>query len=74
VRLDDGFVLAAQAPGSVPLRLFSKVFSVTHTDTAAFTSAAGVAWAQASGYTAAGGAGFVLTDAAARLLWRRARA
>ena len=71
VQLDNAFVLAAQAPGSVPLLLFSKTYSAAHVDTAAFASAAGAAWAAANGYAPAGSAGFVLTDAAARALWRR---
>lgn len=71
VEIDNGFVLAAQAPGSVPLALFSKVYSPTHVDTAAFASAEGAAWAQANGYVAAGTAGFVLTEAAAQKVWKR---
>ena len=71
VEIDDGFVLAAQAPGSVPLLLFNKTYSAAHVDTAAFASAAGAAWASANGYSAAGSAGFVLTEAAAAALWGR---
>ena len=71
VEMDDAFVLASQAPGSVPLLLFNKTYSAAHVDTAAFASAAGAAWAAANGYAPAGSAGYVLTDAAARLLWRK---
>jgi alpha-D-xyloside xylohydrolase len=71
VEIDNGFVLAAQAPGSVPLTLFTKIYSPTHVDTAAFASAEGAAWAQANGYAATGTAGFVLTEAAAAKVWRR---
>jgi hypothetical protein len=71
VEIDNGFVLAAQAPGAVPLQLFTKTYSPTHVDTAAFASAEGAARAQANGYAAAGAAGFVLTEAAAQKVWRR---
>jgi hypothetical protein len=71
VQLPNGFVLATQAPGSVPLLLFTRTYSAAHVDTAAFASAAGKAWAAANGYAAAGSAGFVLSEAAARALWWR---
>lgn len=71
VQLANAFVLQVQAPGSVPLLLFNRTYAPPHVDTAAFASAAGIAWAAANGYAAAGSAGFVMTDAAARALWWR---
>ena len=70
VAIDDGYVLATQAPGSVPLRLFFRNYSAAHVDTAALASAPSIAWAAARGYADTGRvAGFVLTDAAADRLW-----
>ena len=57
--IPNGFVLASQAPGTVPLLLFSKVYNASHTDIAAFASQQGIAWAAAQGYSACGSAGFV---------------
>lgn len=69
--LENGYVLAQQAPGAVPLVLYNKSYSASHVDTAAFASAAGAAWSRANGYAECGTAGFVLTEEAAAALWRR---
>jgi alpha-D-xyloside xylohydrolase len=57
--IPNGFVLTTQAPGTLPLLLFTKVYNATHTDIAAFASQQGIAWAGAQGYTPTGTAGFV---------------
>ena len=61
---DNGYVLATQAPGSLPLRVYYKQYSATSQDYATVASAAGVAWAEANGYAyQTWSAGFVLPSA-----------
>ena len=57
--IPNGFVLTTQAPGTLPLLLFTRVYNATHTDIAAFASQQGIAWAGAQGYTPTGTAGYV---------------
>jgi len=57
----NGYVLAEEAPRSLPLLLFNKSFpESSHVDTAAFASSAGIAWAVNNGYKEIGKAGYVL--------------
>ena len=61
----NGVVLAAAAPGALPLQLWFKKFAGSSQDYASVASADGVAWAQANGYTlvnagGAAGGGWVL--------------
>jgi hypothetical protein len=59
----NGFVLAAAAPGAVPLRAFFKAYNATHNDWAAVASTEGLAWAAAAGYADRGVIGYVFTAA-----------
>ena len=61
---DNGSVLAdGSAPGSVPLKLCSRVYNASHTDWAAVASADGLAWAAANNYVCSLVAGYVLAAA-----------
>jgi hypothetical protein len=55
----NGYVLSVQAPGSLPLNVWSKAYA-NHTDWATFASATGNAWAQTNGYTLQYVTGYVL--------------
>jgi len=63
----NGVVLAdGSAPGSLPLRVCSRVYNASHTDFATLASADGLAWASANGYVCApSAAGYVLPSAGA---------
>ena len=67
----NGFVLATQANGTVPLFSFFKKYSASHQDYAAFASNASIAWALAQGYAQQGVIGFVWPSQpdARRLAW-----
>jgi hypothetical protein len=61
----NGFVLGAAAPGALPLQLWFKSFGGASQDYMSVASAAGIAYAQANGYTlvnagGASGGGWVL--------------
>ena len=59
VPVDNAFVFATQAPGTIPLTLYFKNYSSTHVDTAAFASSASMVWAEQNGYAASGVVGFI---------------
>ena len=64
----NGFVLGASAPGALPLQLWFRAYAGASQDYLTVASPAGVAWAQAHGYTlidagGASGGGWVLPAA-----------
>lgn len=65
VPIPNGYALALQAPGTVPLLQFFRRYNASHVDTATFASPAGVTWATTNGYSANGTLGFVLPAASA---------
>lgn len=60
ITFNNGYVLAEQAPGSVPLQVWKRTWNATKWDYATVASDAGVAWAQQSGYTFQFNTGYVL--------------
>ena len=49
---DNGLIVAEDGvPGTIPLQVFSRKYDIQHTDWATLASPAGLAWAQANGYT-----------------------
>lgn len=61
VQQDNGYILAEQAPGTLPLQLWFKnnFGAADHWDYATVASAAGIAWCQSNGYTLNGTLGYV---------------
>lgn len=60
-RSENGYILAEQAPGSLPLLVYSKVYDASHTDYATIASSSGKSWAKNNGYTFQYVTGYVLT-------------
>lgn len=59
VSIPNGYALAQQAPGTIPLLQYFRRYNATHVDTATFASAEGIAWANANAYAANGTLGYV---------------
>ena len=63
VTFSNGWVLeAGDAPGTVPLQIWLKQYNSTKLDYAALASPAGLAWAQANGYTYQWTTGYLLSS------------
>jgi hypothetical protein len=62
-KIDNGYVLSTQAPGTIPLQVWLKVYDASHQDYASVASAAGVQWAKNNGYTYVFNAGYVFQNA-----------
>lgn len=60
ITFSNGYVLATQAPGSVPLEVWFKQYNATSWDYASVSSPQGLAWVKDNGYTFQFVTGYVL--------------